>query len=367
MKSPRVLLTGGGTGGHVYPAVAIADALRQLCPQVELAFAGTAERLEAKVVPRAGYPFYPIPTRGLDRRRWWRNAALPFVLSRALRGALRLVRRFRPCVVVATGGYVAVPVLTAAVLCRIPYILQEQNSYPGLANRYFARWARWVCVGFEAAAPFFPRDRVRVTGNPVRADIGTIPRTQAAGRWGFDPDRFTVLAMGGSLGAETINRAMQRWVYAYLEAGWQVLWQTGPAAYGQLQGQIGPHARLYMSPFLEAMAEAYGAADVVVCRAGALTLSELACAGLPAVLVPSPHVVADHQRRNAEVFLRAGAAVVLEDAKAEAGLGPVLRALAEDTDTRQRMATRALELARPRAAEQIAELVRELLEERNGV
>ncbi|MCS7081960.1 MAG: undecaprenyldiphospho-muramoylpentapeptide beta-N-acetylglucosaminyltransferase [Bacteroidetes bacterium] len=359
---PGVLFVGGGTGGHVYPALAVAEALRRLKPEVEIAFAGTPERLEGRVVPQAGYPFYAIPARGLRRRQWWRNLSLPVVVGRGLGRAWRLLDRIRPYAIVATGGYVTVPVLSAAVLRGLPYVLQEQNSYPGLANRCFARWARWVCLGFEAAAAYFPQTRVRLTGNPVRSEIGTVPRALAAGRWGFSPDRFTVLALGGSLGAETLNRAMARWASTFLEAGWQVLWQTGPGAYGRLRSQLPPHPRLYLSPFLEAMAEAYGAADVVVCRAGALTLSELAQAGLPSVLVPSPNVVADHQRRNAELFAQAGAAVLLPDQQAEAQLGYLLQELAAQPERRIRMGVQARQLSRPGAAETIARLVWELIE-----
>ncbi|HEY8489265.1 MAG TPA: undecaprenyldiphospho-muramoylpentapeptide beta-N-acetylglucosaminyltransferase, partial [Thermaerobacter sp.] len=297
----RVLLTGGGTGGHIYPALAIAVELKRRVPGCEMLYVGTREGLESRIVPRAGLAFATISARGLMRKGPRELVAGILALSRGLIQADRIVARFRPDVVVGTGGYVAAPVALAAVRRRVPVVIQEQNAVPGATNRLLARWAQAVCVPFAEAARFFPEGaRVVVTGNPVRPEIVAARREEARARLGLDGTEPVVLVTGGSRGAERVNRAALELAVAV--AGWArgvLLWASGERYHGEMAAGLarrlaevgcdpGPRVRLF--PYIDDMPTAYAAADLYIGRAGATTLAEITARGLPAVLVPSPHV-----------------------------------------------------------------------------
>ncbi len=354
----RVLLTGGGTGGHVYPGLAVAEQLRRLAPDADIRFVGTRRGIEATLVPRAGWPLATVPASGF--RGLGVVARLRFLLNFAAGGlaSLALLLRRRPDVVLGTGGYVSAPVIAAARLLGIACAVQEQNAIPGSVNRLVGRWARRAYLGFAGAARWFPAGRCVATGNPVRAAMaaaaGQAPPGGAAPGGGH-----RVLVFGGSGGAATLNRAVTG-----AAADWDargdltVLAQTGPREFAAVRDAVlaaAPGGRVQVVPYIDDMAGELARADLVVCRAGAMTLAELHCLGRPAVLVPFPHATDDHQTRNARDCEKAGAAVVVPDAECD---GPRLQALVTSllADPRRlaAMAAAARSLGRPEAAAVIA-------------
>ncbi len=365
-EAPRVLIAGGGTGGHVYPALAIAEAIRAQCPEAVLAFAGTRERLEWRAVPAAGYSIYPITAAALPRRLSLRALRLPEKLARGFFESLRLIRAFDPDVVVGTGGYVSAPVLLAAWLLRRPIVIQEQNAFPGLTNRLLGRWAARVYIAFPEAQAYFPADRCVLSGNPVRNAFRQVSRLEARRRFGLPEEAQVLLVFGGSLGSAVLNEALMQAVPTLLdEPRLYLLWQTGRTHYKAVRQQLlaltkQVHHRIRLLPYLEDMAAAYAAADLALCRAGALTCSELMVTGTPAILVPATQVAADHQRRNAESMVRAGAARHLPETELSTRLVNEVWTLLADAAQRAAMAEAARRMARPEAAAQIATTVLEL-------
>ena len=365
----RVLLTGGGTGGHIYPALAIAAELRRRVPGCELLYVGTREGLEGRIVPRAGLSFATVSARGLMRKAPREVLAGLVALMRGLWQADRILARFRPHVVVGTGGYVAAPVALAAVRRGIPLVIQEQNAVPGATNRLLARWARAVCVPFAEAGRFFPPGTpVVVTGNPVRPEILTVRRDEARARLGIGATEPVVLVTGGSRGAERINRAALELAVAM--AGWPegvLLWASGERYHGELRMRLErrlaaagrqPARRVRLFPYIDDMPTAYAAADLYVGRAGATTLAEITARGLPAILVPSPHVAHHEQDENARVLARAGAAVVIPDGELTgARLVALVRELLADPARLAAMARASRQLGRPDATGAIVDRI----------
>lgn len=358
--SPRLLFACGGTGGHVYPAIAIADAVRALAPAAVIAFAGTRERMEAQAVAKAGYAFHPITARGfqrgLSRDALARNLTLPYKLCRGLLESLRLIRDFDPGAVVATGGYAAGPVGLAAALRHRPLVLQEQNAYAGVTNRLLARFATRVFIAFEAARSAFPREKTLLAGNPVRAELTAADPAEARAHFGLEADGVVLLVTGGSLGAGPINEGLRASLEVLLaDVRLSIIWQTGSRYFERLRAEVSEHPRLRLLPYLDRMDLAYAAADLALCRAGAITCSELAVTGTPSILVPSPNVTADHQTKNARALSEAGAAVLLPESRLAAELAGTVRRLAADAGARRAMREAALRVARPDAARTIAE------------
>ncbi len=359
MSGPRVLLTGGGTGGHVYPALAVAEALRRLAPGVEVRYAGTAAGIERRLAEAAGLRFHAVPASGV--RGLGAAARLRFVVNfvRGTVGALRLLGQWRPDVVLGTGGYVTGPVLMAARLRGVPCAVQEQNAVPGSANRLAARWARRIYLGEDAARRWLPAARCVLTGNPVReAFRGTAPAASFDLPVPAASPGLRVLVFGGSGGARTLNQAVAAAAAVWRDRpGLALVAQTGRDA---LADVADPYAgvdatRVRVLPYIDAMPAVLRWADLVVCRAGAMTLAELAATGRPALLVPYPHATDNHQLRNARARAAAGAAVVLEDRDCD---GPALvrevDRLAADPERLAAMGRAAAAQARPQAAEEIA-------------
>lgn len=356
--APRLLVAAGGTGGHVYPGIAIADAFRALRPEGSVLFAGTRDRMEWETVPKAGYDIEPIWISGFHRQWTWKNLLFPLKLVVSLLQSLRILRRFRPDAVLCCGGFASGPIGWVATRLGIPLMLQEQNSYPGVTTRLLAKHAETLFIAFEEARQWLPDVPIRNVGNPVRQGLDALSRSEGARRLGLDPERKTLLVMGGSGGARTIVEA----VTANLEKlhsqlGLQILWPSGHAYFQELESRLSrekwPH--LHLVPYIDDMAAAYASCDLVISRAGAISLSELLVAGRPSILIPSPHVAGDHQRHNAEAIAGQGAARLLPDAEASAKLAELVGELLSHPDELQTMGEVARSLARTDAAATIAE------------
>lgn len=363
----RVLVSGGGTGGHIFPAVSIANEVRRRHPDAEILFVGAEGRMEMQRVPAAGYDIKGLPVAGLDRRRLWRNFAVLGKLWRSLRMANGILRDFRPDIAVGVGGYASGPMLKAAQRHGIPTLLQEQNGYPGVTNKLLAKKADAICVAYDNMDRWFPADRIVMTGNPVRAAITAVTATPAEAKkaLGFDPGRPLVLSVGGSLGARTVNEAISAAIPQIEKAGAQLLWQTGKLYADECSAKAQGHPDVHASAFIDDMAMAYRAADLVVSRAGAGTISELQLVGAPVILIPSPNVAEDHQRKNALALVDKGAAVMIEDAEATAKLGAELERLLADADTRRSMSQSIKAMSRPNAASDIVDRLEQIVAARN--
>jgi UDP-N-acetylglucosamine--N-acetylmuramyl-(pentapeptide) pyrophosphoryl-undecaprenol N-acetylglucosamine transferase len=356
----RIMFAGGGTGGHLYPAIAIAEEIRRRCASAEITFVGNRKNIEALVVPERGFAFLPIWVAGFRRSLSVDTLLSTIKLLVALVQSFFAIRKVRPRVVVGTGGYVCGPPLFVASLLGVPTLIQEQNSVPGATTRILASRASEVHLSFERTRSLIARrEGVFVTGNPTREAIGGIDRPHGAERMQTDPRKFTVLVVGGSRGARSINDAMVAVAPSLARMDIQVLWASGReefdrcrAAIENLKGSLRSLIRLL--PYIEEMEFALAAADLVVCRAGATTLAEVARAGLPSVLIPYPFAAADHQSDNAAAMEHAGASVVLRDAEAEKLLLPVLRELITDPARMRTMADRAKTMGAPGATEILA-------------
>jgi UDP-N-acetylglucosamine--N-acetylmuramyl-(pentapeptide) pyrophosphoryl-undecaprenol N-acetylglucosamine transferase len=318
-QTARLLFAGGGTGGHLYPAIAIADRVRELIGDrmnVEIRFVGTPRGLEYRIRESLGYPLEIINVRGLARSMDWRNLLVPFLLVGALIKTRSFMQTFDPHVVVGTGGYVSWPVLRVAAHYKVPTVLQEQNSFPGITTRKFARQAKRVYLGFEKAREFLEPGTVTiVTGNPVRSTIASGDRAEAQKIFNLNPAKKTILVLGGSQGARAVNTAVLRSIdQNTIPDNCQLLWQTGKRDYTDVITAIGERVQGHtLFPFENRMELVYAAADIAVARAGAITLAELEACALPSVLIPYPFAAGDHQRKNAEEFVRKGIAAMIDE------------------------------------------------------
>lgn len=359
----KIIISGGGTGGHIFPAIAIAGALERACPGVELLFVGAEGRMEMEKAPAAGYRIAGLPVIGIERKIFSaKNLSAPGKLLTSLRQAAAIIRSFSPSVVVGVGGYASAPTLWAAQRRGIPTLIQEQNSYAGLTNRLLARRADKVCVACEGMERFFPQEKIILTGNPVRQDLRRVAslRSEAIAHFGLKPDRKTVLIAGGSLGARTLNESVLRHLDAVESAaGVQLIWQTGERYRQELREKLSRRTceNVVVTGFIGRMDYAYAAADVVVSRAGASAIAELCVAKKPCILVPSPNVAEDHQTANAMTLVRKNAAILLPDGQAIEQLIPLAIQLADNVEKRKELANNIGALAIENAAERIAEEV----------
>ncbi len=363
--SLRILISGGGTGGHIFPALSIADEMKRRYPDADIRFVGAIGRMEMERVPAAGYPIEGLPVAGFDRRRIWRNIAVLFKLWRSMRKARRIVREFAPDIAIGVGGYASGPTLKAAQRLGIPTLLQEQNSYAGVTNKLLAGKAAKICVAYPDMERFFPADKIVMTGNPVRASLleTKISRSDAKKKLGFDPERPLVLALGGSLGARTINEAIGASLPTLSEAGAGLLWQTGKLYVGECIPKVADYPQFHATAFVDDMGTAYRAADLIVARAGAGTISELENLGCAAILIPSPNVAEDHQRRNAEALASRGAAVMILDADAVEQLPSAIASLLNDPDRRKAIGEAASAMALQDSAAAIGDQIESILKQ----
>ena len=361
----RVIISGGGTGGHIFPAISIAEALKQRYPEVEILFIGAEGRMEMQRVPQAGFQIRGLKIRGLDRHRLWRNVGVIRDFLRALVTARDILREFRPQVVVGVGGYASAPTLKAAQSLGIPTLIQEQNSYAGVTNKFLARRATRICVAYPEMERFFPKDKIVLTGNPIRPMIEClrVDREEALAYFGLPADtKQVVLVVGGSLGARTINEAIGSRLQDWEASGVALLWQTGVAFATRAKELCAGHSFPHWSDaFIQRMDLAYGLADVVISRAGASAISELCLLGKPTILVPSPNVAEDHQTKNALALSLRGAAILIPDADARRDLTPRALALVADEPARRALSEEILRLALPSAADRIVDEIESLV------
>ena len=355
----KVMITGGGTGGHVFPAIAIADAIKKLRPETEFLFVGAMGKMEMERVPKAGYPIVGLNVAGFQRSLSWRNFSFPFKLLSSMWKARTIVTQFKPDVVIGTGGYASGPVMRSAQRTQIPTLIQEQNSYAGVTNKLLGKRAEKVCVAYDHMEAFFPADLLVFTGNPVRSDILNLDgkREEALEYYGLDPEKKTIIVIGGSLGARTLNNALRDNV-AFFEKydGIQVLWQCGKFYEYEYQACETAHLpNVHIRAFIDRMDLLYAVADVVISRAGALSISELCLVGKPAVLVPSPNVAEDHQTKNALALVEKGAARLVRDAEAVEKMLQEALMILENEALAFSLSESIRQLGRPNAAEAIAQ------------
>jgi UDP-N-acetylglucosamine--N-acetylmuramyl-(pentapeptide) pyrophosphoryl-undecaprenol N-acetylglucosamine transferase len=348
-QKPKFIISGGGTGGHIFPALSIAGALKRRYPNAEILFVGAQGRMEMEKVPAAGYPIKGLPVAGFDRKHLFRNFSVLLKLRKSLSMARDIIRDFAPDAVIGVGGYASGPTLKSAQRLGIPTLLQEQNSYAGVTNKLLARKARKICVAYPGMERFFPADSILLTGNPVRKEILECRLTpeQARTTFGLDPEKPTVLVVGGSLGARTLNESIRASLQRFASAGVQLIWQTGKA-YGDKGIQAAKGMRgVVVTQFLTDMATAYRAASLVVSRAGAGSISELELLGKACVLVPSPNVAEDHQTKNAHALSDRGAAITVPDIEAREKLADIIFSTVADSARLERMSAEIRKLALP--------------------
>lgn len=355
----RIIISGGGTGGHIFPAVAIANAIKERHPGAHILFVGALGRMEMQRVPAAGYEIKGLPICGFDRKNPLRNVMVLFKIWKSQRMAHRIIADFRPMVAVGVGGYASGPTLNEAARMGVPCLIQEQNSYAGVTNKLLAKKAERICVAYDGMERFFPADKLLKTGNPVRQSLLQcgMKRDEAVRSFGLDPARRTVLIVGGSLGARTLNESVMRHLSDICASDVQFIWQTGRYYSADIASRLataGQPSNLKVSDFIGDMGTAYRAADLVVSRAGASSISELCLIGKPVILVPSPNVAEDHQTKNAMALVARQAAICISDAEAPATLMPTAISIVNDGAKLASLRSNILELALPDAADAIA-------------
>ncbi len=359
------MISGGGTGGHIYPAIAIANAWMEKHPDSEILFVGALGKMEMQKVPEAGYQIKGLPVAGLQRSLSLSNLSFPIKLLKSIRMASKIVKEFNPNAVVGVGGYASGPVLFAAQRKKIPTLVQEQNSYAGLTNKILAKKANKICVAYPAMDAFFPADRIAYTGNPVRKDILNLDGKKeiALTHFGLEAGKKTLLVLGGSLGARTLNQAVLKDMKALNENGYQVLWQSGKFYFKEMleKTEAAELKHIHLREFIREMDLAYAAADVIVSRAGALSVSELSLVGKPVIFIPSPNVAEDHQTKNAMAFVNHNAAWILKDEEAVGQLKEKVDALMQDPSIGEALGMKIKSLAKPDAANAIVNELEKLV------
>ena len=352
----RILISGGGTGGHIFPALSIANAVKSRL-DAEILFVGADNRMEMERVPAAGYEIKGLPVAGFNRRNLLKNFGVLLKLRRSIALARKIVADFKPDIAIGVGGYCSGPTLKAAQKAGVPTLLQEQNSYAGVTNKLLAKKARKICVAYPDLERFFPADKIVLTGNPVRKDLlsASISPEEARRRFGLNPNLPTVLVVGGSLGALTLNESMETGISRLNEEGIQVIWQTGKNFGDRGAAAVKNLSGVVVSKFISDMAAAYAAADLVVSRAGAGSISELELLGKPCILVPSPNVAEDHQTKNARALSDKGAALLVRDCDARESLADEIIRLIHDRKLLQQMSAEIKKLALPDSDEKIVD------------
>jgi len=360
-QSVNILLSGGGTGGHIYPAVAIANELKLRNPQSKFLFVGALGRMEMEKIPQLGYEIKGLNISGLQRSLSWKNLTFPFKLVQSLIKANKIIKNFKPNVVIGTGGFASGPTLYMANKRNIPSLIQEQNSYPGITNKLLAKQVKKICVAYDGLERFFPKDKIIKTGNPVRQDLLDISlkRDEALRHYHLDKNKKTIVVLGGSLGARAINQAMEQNIKTILKGNVQIIWQSGKLYYDDYK-QYSEINDLQVHEFINRMDLLYAAADIIVSRAGAGSISELCLVGKPVIFIPSPNVAEDHQTKNAESVSDKQAAILLKESDIER-FSERIGNLIDDEAKQLSLSKNIKKLALPNATNQIADEVEKIL------
>jgi len=353
----KVIISGGGTGGHIYPAVAIANEIKMRYPSASILFVGAEGRMEMEKVPKAGYEIIGLPIAGIQRKLTLKNLSVPIKLIKSLLKARTVVRSFNPDIAVGVGGYASGPMLWMSTRKKVPSLIQEQNSFAGLTNKLLGKRVQKICVAYSGMEKYFPEEKIVFTGNPVRQDLLELSgkREEAIKHFNLSKEKKTLLVIGGSLGARTINEAIEKGVLEKEFKEFQVIWQTGKWFVERAKKSIenNSHKNIWVSDFIYDMDKAYSAADIIVSRAGALSVSEICLAGKPAILIPSPNVSEDHQTKNAMSLVNENAAIFVKDVDAKKTLIPEILDLMKNEKKQSELAENVLDLARPNATKEI--------------
>lgn len=367
MKNPRIIISGGGTGGHIFPAVSIANALKKLRPEAEILFVGAKDRMEMQRVPQAGYKIIGLPVKGLIRPLWSpKNIGILIDFLKSKREVKKIIKEFKPDVAVGVGGYASAATLNAAYDMGVPCLIQEQNSFAGLTNKTLAKKASKICVAYDGMERFFPADRILLTGNPIRQSLlnPELDKTEALAEFGFTSNKPVILLIGGSLGARTLNNSVLKSLELIRSSNVQFIWQTGSYYKENIANELekcGKPDNLYVTDFIRSMDKAYKAADLVISRAGASSISELCLLGKPSILVPSPNVAEDHQTHNAMALVKKEAALLVKDIEAEEKLIPLAVKTVNDQNKLHSLGANALAMALTDSDVRIAEEVLQLI------
>jgi UDP-N-acetylglucosamine--N-acetylmuramyl-(pentapeptide) pyrophosphoryl-undecaprenol N-acetylglucosamine transferase len=361
MTKYKFILSGGGTGGHIYPAIAIANELKLQFPDAEFLFVGAKDKMEMQKVPQAGYEIKGLWIAGLQRKLTLQNMMFPLKLATSLLESRRIIRQFKPNVVIGTGGFASGPLLQAAGGAGIPTVIQEQNSFPGITNKLLSKKANAICVAYENLERFFPKEKMVLTGNPVRQDLIDIDskRDEAIAFYGLDPNKNTLLVLGGSLGARRVNQLIEKELQNILSQDVQIIWQCGKLYFEDYKKYDQPNVKVV--DFIERMDFVYASADVIISRAGASSVSELCIVGKPVIFIPSPNVAEDHQTKNAQAIVDAKGAVLLKESELESQFSIVFEALLKDKGKQSQLSENIKKLARPNAVKVIVEEIKKLL------
>jgi len=365
MSLNRVIISGGGTGGHIFPAIAIANKIKSVYPDCEILFVGADGKMEMEKVPKAGYKIVGLPIRGLQRKLTFQNLLFPFKLISSLIKAKKIVKEFKPQIAIGVGGYASAATLRVASRLRIPTLIQEQNSYPGITNKWLASKAKTICVAYNGMEKYFPAEKIVLTGNPVRNEMVAVDgkREEGIQHFNLQSNKKTVLVIGGSLGARTLNESFKKDIQKLLDAGFQVIWQCGKFYFDDLKKYVDElkSQAVFISDFIYKMDLAYAAADVIVSRAGAISVSELCLVGKPAILVPSPNVAEDHQTKNAMALVNSNAAILVKDIEANGILiSEVIQLLGDDKKCKslsEQISTHAIADAPEKILQEILKLI----------
>jgi UDP-N-acetylglucosamine--N-acetylmuramyl-(pentapeptide) pyrophosphoryl-undecaprenol N-acetylglucosamine transferase len=356
----KVIVSGGGTGGHIFPAIAIADEIRRRNPDAEILFVGARDKMEMQKVPQAGYPIKGLWIAGIQRKITVDNLLFPVKLMKSLFDSYRIVKSFKPDVCIGTGGFASGPLLRAAAFAGVPTVLQEQNSFPGITNKWLAKYAAVICVAYDKLERFFPKEKIRLTGNPVRQSLVNI--SEKTSQKIFDNNKPTLLVLGGSLGAFAVNKLIEKQLPLFKSLDINVYWQCGKnyeATYTKYNTN-----GIKVSAFIESMETAYAQADIIISRAGASSVSELCLVGKPVIFIPSPNVAEDHQTKNAQSLVDKHAALMLRESELETAFESTFTQLFSDSALQLQLSDHIKQLAKPSATQDIVDLIFEILQKK---
>ena len=367
MNKPRFIISGGGTGGHIYPAVAIANELKFRFPEAEFLFVGAKDKMEMQKVPQAGYAIKGLWISGIQRKLTIDNMMFPFKLLSSLWNSFKIIKSFKPDVVIGTGGFASGAVLKVASMLGIPTVIQEQNSYPGITNKLLAKKANKICVAYENLEKFFPKDKMILTGNPVRQDlINEASKSEAIAHFKLDANKKTVLVLGGSLGARKINQLIEKELGFLLSQNIQIIWQCGKL-YLNDYSKYNEKDNVQVVAFIDRMDLVYAAADLVISRSGASSVSELCIVGKPTIFIPSPNVAEDHQTKNAKAISDINGAILIKESELEAQFETVFIDLFSNESKQVELSENIKKLAKPNATKDIVEEIVKLIRIKNNL